>query len=680
MATSEEIKLIIRSEMQGAIKDLNSVNKGLGSVDKSNKKLSKSTKKTKTDFMALGAKLLGAVGTIALFAKKASDLEEVTSKFSTVFKDVAIEAERMAKGLQDSYGMSTIESKKLLGNTADLLTGFGMTSEAALQLSNQTQQLAADLGSFNNISAERASLALTKAYFGERESLKELGIIITETSLKERMRAEGMNKLTGNALLQAKADMTLKMAMEQSKNALGDYGRTQDSAANVAKRLANSFEDVVAAIGAEMLPGLANLGSAVIDFMKDGSVLIDVLGTIGKAVGWVAGKLGDLIRLLNAARTMDTMNKQGEGLDKVNKKYEDLKFTAESMYGSVIKLGEAAKRGDDRAIDLKNQMLKVQKESAKQLEGFSKNSEKLGKIEEAMTFTTKKDIDEKIKKREKEKNKFVAGSLTKINATKQEIEARKKIEQEYSDYIYTKNELEVIQENEKYAKMMEFAVANNLSKEAVEQVHQDKLMELKIKNAAKETALMKATSQFFQGTLGINASAYSEYSSFMMNSLDKSSKTQFKIWKAFAIVQATIDTYKAANSAYSAMAGIPFVGPALGAAAAASAIGLGLLNVKKIASAKPTKAARGALIKGSPAGTPITAGEGGKSEAIVPFENDEVMDKFRAKGGSGANVTLSIQNFYAFGNAEQMANDIDRSLFRLYQDNNSIFANAIQDI
>ncbi|WP_196017188.1 hypothetical protein [Alistipes senegalensis] len=54
--------------------------------------------------------------------------------------------------------------------------------------------------------------------------------------------------------------------------------------------------------------------------------------------------------------------------------------------------------------------------------------------------------------------------------------------------------------------------------------------------------------------------------------------------KAAAVASATIDTYKAANSAYAALAGIPIVGPGLGAAAAAAAIVAGIANVKQILS------------------------------------------------------------------------------------------------
>lgn len=54
------------------------------------------------------------------------------------------------------------------------------------------------------------------------------------------------------------------------------------------------------------------------------------------------------------------------------------------------------------------------------------------------------------------------------------------------------------------------------------------------------------------------------------------------IGKAAAIAQTMIQTYQSATSAYAAMAGIPVVGPGLGAAAAAAAVAAGLANVAQI--------------------------------------------------------------------------------------------------
>ena len=52
--------------------------------------------------------------------------------------------------------------------------------------------------------------------------------------------------------------------------------------------------------------------------------------------------------------------------------------------------------------------------------------------------------------------------------------------------------------------------------------------------------------------------------------------------KAFAVAKATIDTYQSAVAAYKSLAGIPVIGPALGAIAAAAAVASGVATVKKI--------------------------------------------------------------------------------------------------
>lgn len=56
--------------------------------------------------------------------------------------------------------------------------------------------------------------------------------------------------------------------------------------------------------------------------------------------------------------------------------------------------------------------------------------------------------------------------------------------------------------------------------------------------------------------------------------------------KAAAIAAATIDTYSSATASYSSLAGIPVIGPALGAAAAGAAIVSGLATVKQILATK----------------------------------------------------------------------------------------------
>ena len=86
--------------------------------------------------------------------------------------------------------------------------------------------------------------------------------------------------------------------------------------------------------------------------------------------------------------------------------------------------------------------------------------------------------------------------------------------------------------------------------------------------------LQQARQQALQGTLSVASSIAGSMASIWGE--------ESKVGKGFATAQALIDTYSAANSAYSAMAGIPIVGPALGIAAAAAAVVAGIANVKKI--------------------------------------------------------------------------------------------------
>ncbi len=72
-------------------------------------------------------------------------------------------------------------------------------------------------------------------------------------------------------------------------------------------------------------------------------------------------------------------------------------------------------------------------------------------------------------------------------------------------------------------------------------------------------------------------------------------KKGFAVWKRLAQIQAIVDTYSGATAAYKSMAGIPYVGPVLGAIAAAAAIAAGLANVAEI---NKQKFATGGFVKG----------------------------------------------------------------------------------
>jgi TP901 family phage tail tape measure protein len=108
-------------------------------------------------------------------------------------------------------------------------------------------------------------------------------------------------------------------------------------------------------------------------------------------------------------------------------------------------------------------------------------------------------------------------------------------------------------------------------------------------------AKFKATTQYINGRLQSHREGFTALSSLASSENSKLAA----IGKAAAIANATIDTYKAATGAYSSLAAIPYVGPVLGAAAAAAAIAAGMANVSKIRSQQtPTRALGGDLNAG----------------------------------------------------------------------------------
>jgi len=248
---------------------------------------------------------------IALMGKAmitaASDAEESRQKFNVVFRSISAESEKTADNLAKDFGLAGTTARELLGDTGDLLTGFGFTGESALKLSKDVNELAVDLASFTNFSggAEGASKALTKALLGERESVKSLGISILEEDVKRQVALNTAKGMTFETMRQAKAFATLQIAQRQSQNAIGDYARTSEGAANQFRLFGERVKDLKESFGKLLLPIALKITKVFInmveflnDLPKPIKVLLLSLGGLAAIVGpliLVIGLLGQAI-------------------------------------------------------------------------------------------------------------------------------------------------------------------------------------------------------------------------------------------------------------------------------------------------------------------------------------------------------------------------------------------------
>ncbi len=103
--------------------------------------------------------------------------------------------------------------------------------------------------------------------------------------------------------------------------------------------------------------------------------------------------------------------------------------------------------------------------------------------------------------------------------------------------------------------------------------------DIQAEQAASEQRIMLA-----QAESQARKSAMDGMFSNLISLMSSRSKTMFNIGKAAAITQTVLSTYEGAQKAYSALAGIPIVGPALGIAAAGAAIAAGAARVSAIRS------------------------------------------------------------------------------------------------
>lgn len=95
----------------------------------------------------------------------------------------------------------------------------------------------------------------------------------------------------------------------------------------------------------------------------------------------------------------------------------------------------------------------------------------------------------------------------------------------------------------------------------------------------------------------------------------KKNKEAFKVMQAVKIAETGVNTYSAAMGAYNAMASIPYIGPALGIAAAAAAIASGAKQVKQIKKMKPGGSVSGG---GGVGGGAVSAGGGAPPGGTAP--------------------------------------------------------------
>lgn len=286
----------------------------------------------KTGKMLAGA---FAVKGLTSFAKDCielgSNLTEVQNVVDVVFPTMNKKVNEFAQNAASTFGLSETMAKKFTGTFGAMANAFGFSEKESYKMSTALTGLAGDVASFYNISQDEAFTKLKSVFSGETETLKDLGIVMTQTALDQYALANGFGKTTSAE--QEKVALRYAFVQQQLQNATGDFSRTSDQWANQIRILSLQFDSLKASIG----QGLINL------FLP----IVKVINTV----------LGKLMTLANAFKSFTAMimgkktsgasaslDKTATSAGKVSNSLNNATSSANKLNKSTKKVGDTAKK------------------------------------------------------------------------------------------------------------------------------------------------------------------------------------------------------------------------------------------------------------------------------------------------------------------------------------------------
>lgn len=288
----------------------------------------------KTGKMLAGA---FAVKGLTSFAKDCielgSNLTEVQNVVDVVFPTMNKKVNEFAQNAASTFGLSETMAKKFTGTFGAMANAFGFSEKESYKMSTALTGLAGDVASFYNISQDEAFTKLKSVFSGETETLKDLGIVMTQTALDQYALANGFGKTTSAMTEQEKVALRYAFVQQQLQNATGDFSRTSDQWANQIRILSLQFDSLKASIG----QGLINLFLPIV-----------------KVINLVLGKLMTLANTFKSFTAMimgkktsgasASLDKTATSAGKVSNSLNNATSSANKLNKSTKKVGDTAKK------------------------------------------------------------------------------------------------------------------------------------------------------------------------------------------------------------------------------------------------------------------------------------------------------------------------------------------------
>ena len=265
-----------------------------------------------------------------------SDLAEVQNVVDVTFPHMTAQVDKFAQSAAQSFGLSETMAKQYTGTFGAMAKAFGFTEKEAYDMASTLTGLTGDVASFYNLNQDEAYTKLKSVFTGETESLKDLGVVMTQTALDAYAMANGYGKTTSAMTEAEKVSLRYAFLQDQLSAATGDFARTSGSWANQVRIMKLQMESFMATVG----QGLINLFTPALKMIN---ALIGKLATLANAfksfTELITGQKSSGTSQIAApvADLTDTADEAESGLDSAA-------GAADNLNSSTKKAGDAAQK------------------------------------------------------------------------------------------------------------------------------------------------------------------------------------------------------------------------------------------------------------------------------------------------------------------------------------------------
>ena len=253
MAGEAQLALIIKGDVNDALKKLNQVEKETSGLGKTLGDVTKIA----GGFLAAnviagaGQKVMGFIGDSI---SAASELEQSVGGVNSIFKDSAGQILDWGDNNANAFGLSQRAFNQLATPLGAMLKNTGMSMDQVGGKTIDLTKRAADMAATFGGSVEEALTAVTAALRGETDPIERYGVSVNAAKVEAHALAMTGKTLTSSLTDQEKAAARLELIMLQTADAEGQFARESGTAAGKAEILKAKQEELQATLGKKLLP------------------------------------------------------------------------------------------------------------------------------------------------------------------------------------------------------------------------------------------------------------------------------------------------------------------------------------------------------------------------------------------------------------------------------------------